>query len=104
MLEKSATDILVMDLRGITTMTDCFVLATGTSAAQVKAIVDHVDDTLRESGSKPYHIEGYTGLLWVVLDYVHVVAHIFMPTERKYYSLERLWADAEITAVEDALS
>lgn len=101
MLEKNAADVLIMDLRGITSMTDCFVLATGSSRAQVKAIADHVDDSLRKSGAKPYHIEGYTGLAWVILDYVHVVAHIFMPAEREYYHLERLWADADMTAVED---
>ena len=104
MLEKSAAEVVIMDLRAITSMTDCFVIATGSSAAQVKAIVDHVDDSMRKAGTKPYHIEGYQGLVWVVLDYVHVVAHIFMPMEREYYHLERLWADADITHVKDNLS
>ena len=101
MLEKSAADVLIMDLRGITSMTDCFVLSTGSSPAQVKAIADHVDNSLREAGTKPHHIEGYTGLGWVILDYVHVVAHIFMPAEREYYHLEQLWADADMTPVAD---
>lgn len=101
MLEKNALDITMMDLRGITTMTDCFILCTGGSPAQVKAVVDHIDLKLRKGGLKPYHIEGYEGLAWVVMDYVHVVVHVFLPTQRDYYGLERLWADAKITILED---
>lgn len=102
MLEKSALDVSIMDLRGVTSMTDCFVLCTGSSNAQVKAIVDHVDDTLRGDGIKPHHIEGYEGRSWVILDYVNVVVHIFLPQQRDYYNLERLWADAKILQIDDA--
>ena len=101
MLEKHALEVTIMDLRGITSMTDEFVLGTGASAVQVKAIVDHIDDTLRKRGLKPYHIEGYEGLAWVVLDYMYLVVHVFLPTQREYYGLERLWADAKIAVLED---
>ena len=101
MLEKHAEKIVIMDLRGITSMTDGFIICTGGSQSQVKAIADHIDDSLRESDTKPYHIEGYEGLSWVVIDYVHLVVHIFLPKEREYYEIERLWDDAIITTVED---
>ncbi len=101
MLQKNALDVTIMDLRGITSMTDGFVLGTGASAVQVKAIVDHIDDMLRKRGLKPNHIEGYQGLAWVVLDYLYLVVHVFLPTQRKYYGLERLWADAKIAIRED---
>ena len=102
MLEKSALDVSIMDLRGITSMTDCVVLCTGSSAVQVKAIVDHVDNSLREDGIQPHHIEGYEGRRWVILDYINVVVHIFLPQQREYYNLERLWADAKILQLDDA--
>lgn len=101
MLQKNALDVTIMDLRGITSMTDGFVLGTGASPVQVKAIVDHIDDILRKRGLKPNHIEGYQGLAWVVLDYLYLVVHVFLPAQREYYGLERLWADAKFAVLED---
>ncbi len=99
MLDKRASDILIMDLRGLTTMTDFFVLGSGESTVQVKAIVDHVSQTLDTEDTSSYHIEGYEQLSWVLLDYVDVVAHVFVAETRQYYGLERLWADAKISVV-----
>lgn len=102
MLDKHADDVIIMDLRELTSMTDYFVMGTATSDIQVKAIIDHVDDSLRSEGEKPYHIEGSDELSWVIIDYVNVVAHVFAPEARQYYGLERLWADAKITQVTDS--
>lgn len=99
MLEKKAHDITIMDLRQITSMTDYFLICSADSNTQVKAIVDHFDNALREDGVKPYHIEGYAGQSWVIVDYIDVVVHVFLPTARDYYGLEKLWADAETTII-----
>ena len=101
MLDKHAKDVSIMDLRGLTSVTDFFVIGTGDSPVQVKAIVDHVDDSLRKGGDKPYHIEGYDAFSWVIVDFVDVVVHIFSPASREYYGLERLWADAKVSEVTD---
>ena len=99
MLDKRANEIVIMDLRGLTTMTDYFVLGSGDSTVQVKAIVDHIHQTLRFESIRSYHIEGYQQLSWVLMDYVDVVAHIFLAETREYFGLERLWADAKISPV-----
>ena len=99
MLEKRAHDITIMDLRAITSVTDYFLICSADSNIQVKAIVDHFNDTLREDGVKPYHVEGYAGQSWVIVDYVDIVVHVFLPDTREYYGIERLWADAETTTI-----
>ncbi len=100
MMDKHGHDVLIMDLRPLTSVTDYFVLCSCDSDVQVKAVADHLDDTLRQEGVRPLHIEGINQRLWVILDYVNVVAHVFMRGTREYYGLERLWADAE-TATAD---
>ncbi len=104
MLDKKARQIIIMDLRGLTTVTDYFVLGTGESDVQVKAIVDHLNESLETENSKPYHIEGYDKLSWVLIDCVDVVAHVFLPESREYYGLERLWADAEVSEVAETVT
>ena len=99
-LEKKAEEIRILNLAGLTDIADHFVIASGSSSLHVKAIADHVRDEADPS-SKPWHIEGYDNLKWVLLDYVDVVMHIFDKDTRRYYDLERLWADAEITTVSD---
>ena len=99
MLDKKAGEVVIMDLRGLTSVTDYFVMGTGESDVQVKAIIDHLNETLRLEHVKPIHIEGYDQLSWVLVDYVDVVAHVFLPEARDYYHLERLWADAKISVV-----
>lgn len=93
-LEKKATDVVVLDLRGLSSATDYFVLATGASDTQIKAVADHVIDELKKEGSRPNHVEGLGGGQWTLLDYVDFVVHIFHPTSRGYYQLELLWGDA----------
>jgi len=99
-LEKKGEDIKIFDLAGLTDMTDQFVIVTGNGNLHVKAIVDNIqDNTLKVS--KPWHVEGYQGLKWVLLDYVDVVVHVFDRVTREYYDIERLWADAKISSVSD---
>lgn len=100
-LDKKAREVVIMDLRGLTPVTDFFVLCTGESDTQIKAIVDHVDDSLRIENTRPYHVEGYDQLNWVLMDYVDVVVHVFLAETRDYYGLEQLWADANVQEISD---
>ena len=93
-LTKRAEDVLILDLRRLDGVCDYFVLATGHSEVQVKAIAEAVEDKLREGGAKPWHVEGLQGRRWVLLDYVEVVVHVFHEKTREYYMLDRLWGDA----------
>ena len=95
--------MLVMDLRGISGEVDYFVLATGESDLQIRAIVDNVVDRLRaEAGERPLHREGQPGSSgWIVLDYFDLVVHVFTPELRARYDLERLWGDAPMNTVSD---
>lgn len=102
MAEKKASDITVVDLRGVSSMADFFVIGTGDSDLQVKAIangtVDHIDEECQE---QPWKREGMDNLQWVVLDYVDVVVHVFLRSKREHYRLERLWGEAESQVVPD---
>jgi len=101
-LERKASDVVALDLRGISSATDYFVLASGTSDVQVKAIAEHILDELRGEGEKPQHVEGLESGRWVLLDYVDMVVHVFHPQARSFYQLESLWGDAPRTEFEDA--
>ena len=101
MLEKKAIDIIMIDVRKITTLTDFFVVCTSESEPQARAITDHINLTMKKEGTKSWHIEGYEHLDWVLVDYVNIVAHIFSKETREYYEFERLWADGVITTVKD---
>ena len=102
-LSKKALDVTVMDLRGISGEVDYFVLATGESDLQIRAIVDAVVDDLRQkAGERPLHREGQPGTSrWIVLDYFDLVVHVFNPELRAHYDLERLWGDAPTERVSD---
>lgn len=92
--ERRAREVIVLDLRGISSATDWFVIASGTSDVHVKAIAERVVDGLKESGESANHVEGLTGGRWVLLDYVDFVVHVFHPQARVFYQLENLWGDA----------
>ena len=100
-LTKKAEDIKILDLRDITTITDFFVICTAHSDPQVKAIADAVMDGSKKIGERVWHKEGMTQKSWVLLDFVDVVVHIFLRETRNFYSLEKLWGDAEVTEVKD---
>jgi len=99
--ETKAYDVVALDLRGISSATDFFVLASGNSDVQVKAIAEHVSEELRGEGSRPSHVEGLKGGRWVLLDYIDFVVHVFHPQARDFYQLESLWGDAPRWEVED---
>ncbi|MBS1262450.1 MAG: Ribosomal silencing factor RsfS [Calditrichaeota bacterium] len=102
-LEKQAEDVLVLDLRELTTIADYFVIVTGTVDVHLRAIIDHVERELRrlEEPIKPLHVEGYTHLNWVLVDLGEVVLHAFQPEARRYYQLEQLWGDAPTERLEN---
>jgi ribosome-associated protein len=91
---KKSFDILVLDLRGLTSIADYFVVCSAGSTTQVDAIADGIDHALAQKGHRPSHIEGKPSSTWVLMDYGDVVVHIFDEHTRAYYSLERLWGDA----------
>lgn len=97
-LEKTAENVISLDVRGITSLTDFFIICSAETDIQVKAIADNIR---KNTGHKPWRVEGYRQLNWVLLDYIDVVVHIFKTTERDYYNLESLWADAPLTEYKD---
>ena len=102
---KKAIDIVVMDMRSVSGVADIFILCTGTSDLQIKAIYQAIRARIREFGDElPWHMEGTDSLQWVLLDYVNLVIHIFSEEKRAFYDLERLWGDAPKESVsEEAL-
>jgi ribosome-associated protein len=100
-LEKKGEEVAILDLRGLSAACDYFVLCTAQSEQQAVAIADHVEETMREGGHPPWHVEGRAHRRWVLLDFVDVVVHVFHRETRQYYMLERLWGDAKVTEVKD---
>ena len=101
MVDKKALDIQILDVRGLTTLTDFFVICTSESQPQSRAICNHIEDEMLKEGIKPWHKEGVEKLDWVLVDFVNIVAQIFSLKSREYYDFERLWGDAKITKVDD---
>ena len=101
-IDKKASDITVMEITEVSGFADFFVLCTGDSDAQIKAIVDGVQKTIKEDcGERAWHVEGYEYRQWVLIDYVDTVVHVFDRERRAFYGLERLWADAPTWDVDD---
>ena len=101
MEEKKASDIILMDLRNIkNTVTDFFVICSGNSDSQLDAIADSIEDEMiKASQGTPWKTEGKSSRQWILVDYVNVVAHIFLKEKRTFYGLEDLWGDAKITRI-----
>ena len=97
---KKAEDIVIMDLRRVTNFADHFVLCTATSDVQLRAVADAVVDGLAKLQHEVWHSEGYDTRSWILLDYVDIVVHVFLPGPRAYYALEKLWGDAPIDPYE----
>ncbi|MCX7780844.1 MAG: ribosome silencing factor [Negativicutes bacterium] len=93
--EKKARDIVILDMRELTPVTDYFVICSANSTTQVQAIADNIEEKLLEQGVKPLAKEGYREARWILLDYGACVVHVFMEEDRQFYNLERLWGDAE---------
>ena len=93
-LEKKAEDVVLLDLRKISPVADFFIICSGTTDVQVKAILDSVLENCKKKKIDIYHVEGEQSMRWVLVDLVDVVLHIFQTEVRNYYQLERLWGDA----------
>lgn len=100
-LSKKAENVLSMDLRGLTTTCDFFVICEGTSDVHVRAIADAIVEGMKNTGEKAWHVEGYEAKRWILVDYVNVVVHVFDEETRDYYQLERLWGDAGVEKYDD---
>jgi ribosome-associated protein len=101
MLDKKATDVVVLNVAKLTSVADYLVLGSAESERQTHAIADHVEGILSSSGSAPLSMEGTGSSPWVLIDFGDVVAHIFRHDVREHYALERLWADAKRVRVPD---
>ncbi|MEW5977148.1 MAG: ribosome silencing factor [Acidobacteriota bacterium] len=100
---KKALDLMVLDLRGIVSFTDHFLICSGTSAPQNQAISSEIEKVLKKQGRSPAHIEGFQQAEWILMDYSDFVVHIFSPKTRAFYNLERLWRNAPRTEVSENL-
>jgi len=98
-LDMKANDVVLLNLQGVTDMTDYFVIASGTSDTHVRAIGEHLIAELKKEGVRVHHVEGVQQGRWVLLDFVDFVVHIFHPTLRSFYQIERLWSDAEVVPI-----
>jgi ribosome-associated protein len=92
--DKQASDIVLLDIRSLTTIADYFVICSGASERQLTAINRDIVDSLKEYKLRPLRVEGRAESGWIVLDYGDVIVHIFSPSVREYYDLEELWAEA----------
>ena len=97
-LTKRAERVLLIDVRGLTSFTDFFIICSAETNIQVKAIADAIR---KGTAAKPWHIEGYEMQQWILLDYVDVVVHVFLNNVREFYLLEKLWADAPFKEIVD---
>ena len=100
--DKKAVDLTVLDLRKAAGFTDYFLICSGTNPRQIRAIADSVMEALAAEGAKPAHVEGYDRSEWILLDYFDFIVHVFAPETRAFYSLERLWGNAERLEVQAA--
>ena len=91
--DRKARDILVLKVDHLMVITDYLVLATGSSALQTHALMDHLDQELSALGIQPRRVEGQQAARWIVMDYGTIIVHIFHPEDREFYRLERLWSD-----------
>ncbi len=101
---KKGKDIRVLETDGLTTLADYFVLCSGSSAPQLKALADAGEKAMKDHGILPHHVEGHRGGTWILQDYGDVVVHVFDKEARAFYDLDRLWADAKTVDLSDVLA
>lgn len=99
--DKKARDIVIIDMEGVSLVTDHFVICSANSTTQVQAIADNIEEKLAEQGIKALRKEGYRTARWILLDYGACVVHVFVEEDRRFYSLEKLWGDAKAYAYQD---
>jgi ribosome-associated protein len=93
--DKKASDVILLDIRDVTTFADYFVICSGNNPRQIRAIAEAIDEQLGEQGANLLHREGVAESGWILLDFGDIIVHIFGPREREYYRLERLWSGAK---------
>jgi ribosome-associated protein len=93
--EKKGEDIQIIEIKDISIIADYFIIANGSNASQVSALVDSVTDKLGRNGVEPKRIEGVRSASWILLDYGDVVVHVFSKEDRLFYNLERIWRDGK---------
>ena len=98
-IDRKAGAPVMLDLRGMSGATDWFLVVTGNSDTHVRAIADHIIEEMKKAGSSPDHVEGLRAGRWVLIDYIDFVIHVFHPSARDFYQLERLWGDAPTHAI-----
>lgn len=99
--DKLATDVVVIDVASLLPLSDIFIICTASNERQLVAVVDEIEDRLREHGHKPHHREGKSGDDWVLISYPDVTVHVQLPSARSYYRLESLWNDCPRIDVAD---
>jgi ribosome-associated protein len=99
-LDRKALDLVVLDVRGLSSVTDYFLVCSGRSTTHVSSIVDGIREVLKASDMRPLHAEGAPESGWMLLDYGDVLVHVFLEDTRVYYALERLWGDAPSVPME----
>ncbi|MBP8303035.1 MAG: ribosome silencing factor [Phycisphaerae bacterium] len=99
--DRHCTDVVVLDLHGLSPATDFFVIATGTSDRQMRSLADEISQEGRDTGFGRFGKAGYEQAHWILLDYIDVVVHLFSGEYRQYYDLEMLWGDAKRVALDD---
>lgn len=93
--DKKGEDIKILDLKGLSNIADYFVIGSGSNPNQIRAMADNVNEKLFKAGFKLHHSEGYSGGVWILLDYGSLIVHVFDKEQRGFYSLERIWGDAK---------
>ena len=99
-LDKRATDLVVLDVQGLSSVTDYFLVCSGKSTTHMKTITDAIRAELKSDGVRPLHAEGVAESGWILLDYGDVLMHVFLEETRTYYALERLWGDAPTVSLD----
>lgn len=94
--DKKGSDIILLDVRSVSLLADYFIICSGGTERQVKAIFDNILESAQNSGLKPLQIEGAPPSGWMLLDYGRIIVHVFLPAQRDYYQLEELWSDASL--------
>ncbi len=103
-LDRRANNVVVLNLSGLSSVTDFFVICSGNSDTHVEGIANNIAEKLNENGAKLWHREGGKRASWILLDYIDVIVHIFTEEAREFYGLERLWGDAPKTEYNDETS
>ncbi|MDT3700398.1 MAG: ribosome silencing factor [Thermincola sp.] len=94
--DKKARDVIILDIHAISVICDFFVICSGLSSTQVKAVAENVEEQLEKHGIQKLRIEGFKEARWILLDYGSVVVHVFQERDREFYNLEHLWGDAKV--------